>query len=255
LVADRSSASIARALREGLSRTASAPAVVIGTFAAARVFEVPSDNVTLLVNGQLRPIAVWLLFWSLVYGGVLDRFARNRPTRGHGFFAACGAHLMPLARLGAIVLLVELALLPLLGAAPPSRTAKAVVAFAVMIGGAVLALARIRLVVEDRRSAFGSLLAGARFVRRNPAAVVLFLLFGMAAYGVNDVFGRWADGAVGNEVYRAVQVVLKLIAYAAAIALFQSRLAHASYTAAPAAEWPESASAEAIANVSPGAAR
>jgi len=35
------------------------------------------------------------------------------------------------------------------------------------------------------------------------------------------------------------------------VALFQSRLAHAGYTAAPPAVWPESASAEAIANAAP----
>ena len=42
-----------------------------------------------------------------------------------------------------------------------------------------------------------------------------------------------------------------LFPYATGVALFQSRLAHAGYTAAPPAVWPESASAEAIANAAP----
>jgi hypothetical protein len=36
--------------------------------------------------------------------------------------------------------------------------------------------------------------------------------------------------------------------YASGVALFQLRLAHAGYTAAPRIEWPESPAAEAIAN-------
>jgi hypothetical protein len=38
--------------------------------------------------------------------------------------------------------------------------------------------------------------------------------------------------------------------WASAIALFQARLAHASYTAGPPLEWPESPAAEAITNLS-----
>jgi hypothetical protein len=57
------------------------------------------------------------------------------------------------------------------------------------------------------------------------------------------------------EAFLAIQLWLKLAAYASGIALFQSRLAHAGYTAAPPAVWPESASAEAITNAEPGIAR
>jgi hypothetical protein len=41
-----------------------------------------------------------------------------------------------------------------------------------------------------------------------------------------------------------------LALHASGIALFQSRLAHAGYTAAPPQEWPESPAAEAIVNAS-----
>jgi hypothetical protein len=40
------------------------------------------------------------------------------------------------------------------------------------------------------------------------------------------------------------------VSWASAAALFQGRLAHASYTAGPRLEWPESPAAEAISNLS-----
>ncbi len=46
--------------------------------------------------------AAWMLLWSFLSGGVIDRFARARRTRSHGFFAACGMHFWRLLRLGAM---------------------------------------------------------------------------------------------------------------------------------------------------------
>jgi hypothetical protein len=46
-------------------------------------------------------------------------------------------------------------------------------------------------------------------------------------------------------------VFLHLAAYASATVLFQSRLAHAEYTAAPPLVWPDSPAAEAIVNAAP----
>jgi len=47
---------------------------------------------------------------------------------------------------------------------------------------------------------------------------------------------------------RGAAPIFLLPLYASAIALFQSRLAHAGYAAAPPLEWPESPAAEAVAN-------
>ena len=44
---------------------------------------------------------------------------------------------------------------------------------------------------------------------------------------------------------------LKLLFYGSQCALFQSALAHVSYTAAPAAIWPESPAVESIINAEP----
>jgi hypothetical protein len=259
LVRERSNAGIAHALREGLARAASAPVVLVGTFAVARLLDVPVAGLSFFERGA-RAVLVWLLFWSLAYGGIIDRLARNRPTRAYGFFAACGGHATALARLAIVAIAVEAALWPLAAGWMSTRVGSAGAALVLGLGSTVFAFARIRLVVEDRRSASGALLASMRFVRRNPSGVVLMLGFAVAAYGANALYrAALASGAIAEgwplrvftEVFLGVQFWLKLTAYASGIALFQSRLAHAGYTAAPPAVWPESASAEAIANAAP----
>jgi hypothetical protein len=114
----------------------------------------------------------------------------------------------------------------------PSWYAAVMVAAAVNL---VMVYARVRLVVEDRRSAFGAALASARFVARNPAAVAVYVVWAAAILAV----ARSARGAAP---------ILLLPLFASATVLFQSRLAHAGYAAAPPVEWPESPAAESIAN-------
>jgi hypothetical protein len=258
-VTERSNVGLAHALREGFARAASAPMILVGTFAIARLLDVPAANVSFVDRGT-RAVLVWLLFWSLAYGGIIDRLARNRPTRAHGFFAACGGHAASLARLGVVAIAVGAAARPVAAMWTATRAERVGVALLLVLGATVVAFARIRLVVEDRRSAFGALLASIRFLRRNPSGIGLMLVYGITAYGANFLYASaLASGAVAEEwqfrvsteALLAVQLWLKLIAYAAAIALFQSRLAHAGYTAAPPAVWPESASAEAIRNAAP----
>ena len=260
---ERSNLTVARAVREGFARAASAPALLIGTYAVARLLDVPSANLSLFSEGP-RAVLVWLLFWSFAYGGAIDRLARGRPTRAYGFFAACGGHLMPLARLAVLAIAVEAALLPIARAAATTDLGRAGVALGLILASAVLAFARIRLVVEDRRSAIGTMAASIRFLRRNPSALAIWIVFWLAGYGLNDLYAflvasRAAPSDLevraSYEAFVAIHFWLKLSAYGAGIALFQSRLAHAGYTAAPPAVWPESASAEAIANAAPYTAR
>jgi hypothetical protein len=137
----------------------------------------------------------WLVLWSFLSGGVLDRYARNRPTRAHGFFAACGTHFWRFLRLGLLAWIVYWVLFAsihgwLFDTAYPFATrdvtvertaflirASFYVIFGILLIGAniVFDYARIRLVVEDRSSAIGALLAGARFVRQHPSTVGLYL--------------------------------------------------------------------------------
>jgi hypothetical protein len=239
------------------------------------------DNVPLL-TAVAGVTGAWLVLSSFLSGGILDRFARNRPTRGRGFFGACGGHFPAIARLGLIALAIYAILFswlhPFLFSGvyprlthelPVERTAFAIRAglylvflsalFAVNV---IVDYARIRIVVEDRRSAIGAVLAGARFVRRNLAAAgSLYLMNGilfLAAIGLyalvapRATFPAWLALIIG-ETYILLRHFLKLTFYASGTALFQARLAHASYTAAPPIRWPESPAAEAITNLSPSA--
>src|SRR5688572_5833045 len=47
-------------------------------------------------------LALYLLGWLFLTGGILDRLARQRPTRAYGFFAACGVFFWRFLRLGVI---------------------------------------------------------------------------------------------------------------------------------------------------------
>ena len=198
-----------------------------------------------------------LIFWSFVSGGVIDRYARDRPTRGRGFFAACGAHAPAMFRLSLVALALNAAfnlwLYPRLEYSRGIFVAVTAVLFTISV---VVTYAQVRMVIEDRRSAFGALLAAARFVRRNPAALVLHAILAAAAAAVNFALSRVLIGTVEFSIVRVgaaeglivVQYLLVLLAWAAGAALFQSRLAHASYTAGPPLAWPESPASEAIAS-------
>ena len=240
------------------------------------------DNAPLL-TAVAGVTGAWLVVSSFLSGGILDRFARNRPTRGRGFFGACGAHFPAIARLGLIALALYTVLFawlhPLLfTTAYPrltheltaERTAFAirVVFYGVFLAAlftvnAIIDYARIRIVVEDRRSAIGGLLAGARFVRRNFAAAAgLYLLNGSLFLAAIALYALAAPRAtlpawlvlLAGELYILLRHCLKLTFYASETSLFQARLAHASYTAGPPIEWPESPAAEAIANLAPAGA-
>lgn len=222
--------------------------------------------------------AAWLVIWSFLSGGVLDRYARQRPTRAHGFFAACGTHFWRFLRLGAIAWVIYWILFagvhgwlfddvyPLVTRdVTVERTAFAVrLLFYALFGALLIAVnivfdyARIRTVVEDRHSALGALIAGARFVRRHPAALRLYLLNGaafvllaliyaLAAPGTPSGAMFWLALALG-ELYILLRHYVKLLFYASQTAYFQSALAHVEYTAAPPVVWPDSPAAEAIGN-------
>jgi hypothetical protein len=127
-----------------------------------------------------------------------------------------------------------------------------------VVTNAIVDYARIRAVVEDRRSMVMALAAAARFVGRNPGRV--FGLYGMNAAAFLAVIGIWAlvaPGARGGgaamwfgfvvaQLYVLARLFVKMQFIASQTALFQASLAHAGYTSAPLPVWPESPSAEVI---------
>lgn len=224
--------------------------------------------------------AAWLVLWSFLSGGVIDRFARARRTRSPGFFAACGVHFWRLLRLGIVAWAVYAVLFGyvhgwiftdaftrLTENVAVERTAFAIRLAGYLLFGAMLVVCnivfdytRIRIVVEDRRSAIGGLVAGMRFVRRHAGSVFgLYLLNGVAFLFLVLIYALIAPGAPGSglsmwlvlllgEVYIVARHYLKLLFYASETAFFQGALAHAGYTAAPSVVWPDSPAAESIAN-------
>lgn len=189
--------------------------------------------------------AAWLIVWSFLSGGIVDRLARGRRTRAHGFFAACGVHFWRLLRLGAIALIAyaflfqyvhfwifSKALESLTRDIAVERAAFAYRAAGYLVFGALLVAcnivfdyARIRIVVEDRRSAIGGLLAGGRFVRRHVTTVVgLYALNAVAFVLLIGIFAVIAPGAPKSgwsmafalaigEAYIVARLYLKLLFY------------------------------------------
>lgn len=213
---------MAHALSDGIRRVLAAPALLVCMAAL-------SLSTPLYPNTASRRILFeFVLVGSFLAGGIIDRYARMRATRAYGFFGASGRHLGAMLRLAAIEILLYLAIDNVFTWAEGAAGGVAVVSM-------LMTYARVRIVVEDRRSAFGAFSAGSRFVTRNPAAIV--------------VFGVWAIAiAVGIRYARGAAPILLLPLYASATTFFQSRLAHAGYAAGPPLQWPESPAAEAIAN-------
>jgi hypothetical protein len=244
------------------------------------------DNLPLATSIAGATVA-WLVIWSFLSGGVLDRYARGRPTRTAGFFAACGTHFWRFLRLGILVWFVYLGLFGpvhgmLFDAGYAGLTRDLTVertAFLIRIAGyasfvALLAcfavlfdFARIRVVVEDRRSALGALAASARFMARHPgpvaalfalnatAYIILMALYAAVSPGApRSALHSWLVLGLG-QAYIIGRHYLKLLVYASETSLFQGMLAHAAYTAAPVLVWPESPAVEAVTNAEPTAAR
>ena len=239
----------------------------------------PIADLRVLLDGEgpdpsfAAVVVAYLAAWTLFSAGAIDRYARNRPTRGAGFFAACGVYGPRLLRLALIAGFVYWTLFRMVhpwavGAPPPGDAMTATgllrhLGFGLLLAlvGLVFDYARVRAVVEDRRSMIGALLAGWRFVRRHPAScvglyaangLVLAAVIGVyaaAAPAVSTVTPTWG-GLLAGQVYVVAHLAGKLLFHATETSWFQSRLAHAGYVAAPAPVWPESASAEALGRLS-----
>lgn len=267
----------------------SAQATGIGTTFSPSVIGVGAvlDNLSGLLDNEPRSTVVagaaaaYLLVWTFLVGGVLDRYARNRPIRANGFFAACGVFFFRFLRLAVMVGAVYYLLFVYVHAwlfddfYPWITRDLAVerIAFAwrlalyFVFGTLLVALnllvdyAKVRAVVEDRRSMIGALVAAARFVRRNAgAAVGLYLLNGVLFVALLAAYMAAAPGAgraglsmwlgfLVSQVYLLGRLWVKLVFFASETSLFQRTLAHVEYTAAPRPVWPESPAAEAVANL------
>jgi hypothetical protein len=246
------------------------------------------DNLSALVDNERRPVtllgaaAAYVALWIFFAGGIIDRYARNRPVRAHGFFSACGVFFFRFVRLGAVMAVVYGFLFGcvhpwlfrdlyprLIRDVTVERTAFLVrialyLVFGLVVAGCNLIFdyTKVRAVVEDRRSMLGAIVAALRFVWRNRAAVlalyaanaVLFAL-ALAAYAVaapgagRAGLAAWIGFGIG-QAYVLARLWVRLTFWAGEVSLFQGRLAHAGYAAARQPAWPDSPAAEAIAGPS-----
>ncbi len=197
----------------------------------------------------------------------------------HGFFQACGGFFPRLLRLGLVAAiaygflfqsfhgwLLEDLYDNLTRDVSVERTAFFIrvtlyAVFLAVLGAFNLLFdyAKVRLVVEDRRSALGALRAAGRFLARRPIGsislylcnVLLFVLvlalYAVVAPGAGSTgVSMWIGAAIG-QAYIAARLWVKLVFWASESAWFQSQLAHTGYVAARAPRWPESAEAEGVA--------
>jgi hypothetical protein len=242
------------------------------------------DNLSAFMDDTERPVVIvgaaslYILLWIFIAGGVIDRYARDRATRTHEFFASSGVFFFRFLRL-AVVQWIVYALL--FGSLHPwlfdrlyprmthetsvERTAFVVrvalyLVFGVLVAAATMIFdyAKVRAVVEDRRSMLGAIAGALGFIRRNCAAAAsLFLanfalfvivvgLYALVAPGAGRTgVLMWIGFAIG-QLYVIGRLWVKLVFWASETALFQNRLAHAGYVARPEPAWPESPAADAI---------
>jgi hypothetical protein len=212
-------------------------------------------------------------------GGVLDRLARDRTIGAGAFFSACGVYAIRFFRLAIIATAVYWVLfvpfhewlfddvyLRLTENLTVERTAFAyrVILYVVFLipllfVNLIFDYAKVRAVVEDRRSMIGALVAGWRFVRRHPlAALTLYGLDALLFLIVIGIYYLIAPSANQNaaafaigQLYIVLRVIVRLQFAASQIALFQGRLAHAGYVARPIPRWPDSPSADAVRGLTP----
>ncbi len=251
-------------------------ALMGGAIAAA----LDASDVTSRLGGESAPWLLWLFVvigGVVLTGGVMDRYARQRPLDARTFWGVSGELAFRLIRLsaiggalftvltGALVLVLDRIATAILGAAGPERGEALLWAleFGLRVPYLAAALAlfaatdagRVRMVVERRHSALFAFTAGARFAWRHRVSVVvlyaaLFATAGIPWALVSLVEGSLEPGAGLARLLDAVQVgtaiTAALVSAAAATALFQAALAHASYVAPPRLIWPDSPAIETL---------
>jgi hypothetical protein len=239
-------------------------------------FATTLDSVSGLLDrrGLSTPIvwalAVYLASWVFVTGGILDRYARGRRLGAFAFFAASGTFFFRFIRLGGAAAVAYWFLfayvhewlfakwyvnvtrdIPL----EPTVFYWRVLMYAIfvaLLAAVTLAFdyAKVRAVVEDRRSMTGALIAALRFIVRNPSRVIglyainvgLFLAVVAGWALINQGAGgagvwMWTGVAV-SQGYILARLIVKLQVLASETALFQRSLAHWGYIASRASVRP-----------------
>ncbi len=246
---------------------------ILGFAAVIRNLSTIAD-MTALPSVIAVAVAANMLVSLFLAGGITDRLARDHQVGAGGFFATCGVFFVRFIRLGVFAAtiywmlfgpfhrwLFEAVYPTLIADITVERTAflirlglYAVFAVPVLFFNILFDYAKIRAVVEDRRSMIGAVVASWRFIRRHPIDVwALYKFNALLFLIVIGVYFLAAPGGSANllafaigQFYIVMRVIVRLQFIASQTALFQSRLAHAGYVARPVPKWPDSPAAEAI---------
>jgi hypothetical protein len=297
------------AYRDGWARVLHAPWLLVGLTAAAIAIVLPgvwdsgelgwraatvAGDVTMVIGGAIetsvdtwefadrgREPSTWLLtiaalvVGTFLAGGILDRYARQRPLDARTFWGMSGELAGRLLRLHALAALALLAIEALLAwvptgfvgsvgvgeatYSPPTIELRDFLRFPLAL--AVLAFvdaARVRLVVERRRSVIFAVVAGARYLRRHATTVaclyalllateaVVLLLVAVLALAASVAVAGDEGFAYASQLLSAGLVLPALLSGASLTALFQATLAHAAYVAPPRLVWPDSPAVETL---------
>jgi hypothetical protein len=219
------------------------------------------DNLSAFMDNIQRPAAVaassgaFVLLWVFLSGGVIERYTADRSGRRRGFLAACAAWFFRMFRLALITAVVYAllfgALHPLLFTRLYPRLIQGIdlerTAFMIRGGlylvflfflaatNIVFDFAKVRTVVEDRRSMLVAVVASWRFIRANKGgAIGVYLLdamlFALTLFAYSYIAP--AGGGIGLMVWPAVAIgqlyilgrlAIRLLFFASETALLQSR--------------------------------
>jgi hypothetical protein len=240
-------------------------------------FATTLDSVSGLLDRRtpITPIAwtlgVYIAAWIFISGGIIDRYARGRRVGAHGFFAASGTFFFRFLRLGVVAAALYWFLFAYVHEWLFARwyvnmtrdvaVEQTVFAWRLLmyaIFAALLALttivvdyAKVRAVVEDRRSMTGALTAAIRFIVHHPGRVAgvyalnaaawlaIVALWAVVAPGAGGSGASMWAGLAASQCYILARLVVKLQVLASEAAVFQHSLAHWGYTAVPRAIRPE----------------
>ena len=118
--------------------------------------------------------------------------------------------------------------------------------------------AKVRAVVEDRRSMVSAINSAVGFIKRNAGAAVTLFLLNLGVFAVTlGLYALVAPGAgraglvmwlgvAAGQLYVLARLWIKLTFWASETALFQARLGHAGYVVRAQPAWPDSPAADAI---------
>lgn len=233
-------------------------------------FAVPLDNLSAVLDATPRPlmlavpITVSVLAWAFLWGGLVDRFDRGRPTGLRGFCAAGLRHAPRFALISLCAAAVQVALYatlhrglfgPVFSAlasiAPSERSAFAYRVVLYLVFGSVITIvslvadfARIGLVSSGLRTVQASLVSAARLLRAHPLEVallyvtvaMLFVLL-LAGYGTLETIGGvrvggWR-GVLVAQAYITARIALRLVLVGAQVGLVRRVGPRASPAMAP----------------------